>query len=88
MIFKFIDTLEKEFEFGLRNAKPYLTKSRFNLLKFCLSLRLYSPKIQLYRQIASEYSLENFCSIFVDINNEVTCKLNEINKLLDGANFR
>lgn len=73
---------------GLRNAESFLSKARFNLLKFALSLRLNSPKIQLHYQIASEYSIESSCSIFVDVNNEITCKLKEIDALLHNSNAR
>uniref|UniRef100_A0A1I7WAN1 Ion_trans domain-containing protein n=1 Tax=Heterorhabditis bacteriophora TaxID=37862 RepID=A0A1I7WAN1_HETBA len=44
-----------------------------DLLKFSLSLRTFSPAVQLFQQIGSEYDVGKKCSAFFDVNGITGC---------------
>uniref|UniRef100_A0A1I8B9P0 UDP-glucose:glycoprotein glucosyltransferase n=1 Tax=Meloidogyne hapla TaxID=6305 RepID=A0A1I8B9P0_MELHA len=87
---------EKEFNLALKIAENLLPdgQSGISLLRLSLSLRLYSARIQLHRQIANDLLpklKEIKCSEnnpFYEINGIVSCKYSEIDKLLQNANER
>lgn len=83
----FLGTNKEEYEKSIDHAMLFLKKTRLNMLKFALSLRLFSPRIQAFEQIANEYLLSSNCSTFVDINGEVTCNIDEIDILLQNSNL-
>uniref|UniRef100_A0A8B9QMG8 UDP-glucose glycoprotein glucosyltransferase 2 n=1 Tax=Apteryx owenii TaxID=8824 RepID=A0A8B9QMG8_APTOW len=61
---------------------------QINLLKFALSVRAYSPTVQMFQQIAADEPPPEGCSAFVVIHEKHTCKTNEIKKLLKKATKR
>uniref|UniRef100_A0A915CVM7 UGGT thioredoxin-like domain-containing protein n=1 Tax=Ditylenchus dipsaci TaxID=166011 RepID=A0A915CVM7_9BILA len=80
---------EEEYNYSIKQAATYLSNARLDLLKFALSLRLYSPKLQVFQQIAEEFpNTQSKCLAFVDLNGEVTCQLGEIDDLLKSAGSR
>ncbi|XP_012578613.1 PREDICTED: UDP-glucose:glycoprotein glucosyltransferase 2 [Condylura cristata] len=72
----------------LKKAGQFLDNLHINLLKFALSLRAYSPTIEMFQQIAADESPPDGCSAFVVIHEKHTCKINEIKKLLKKASSR
>ncbi|KAJ6660860.1 hypothetical protein lerEdw1_017017, partial [Lerista edwardsae] len=72
----------------LKKAGQFLSNLQINLLKFSLSLRAYSPTIQMFQQIAADEPPPRGCSAFVVIHGKSTCKTNEIKKLLKKADGR
>ncbi|XP_044750165.1 UDP-glucose:glycoprotein glucosyltransferase [Coccinella septempunctata] len=58
-------------------AGKTITPAELEVLKLGLSLHIYSPKIQMFNQIASERNLP-VCSIVVDINGHLICSLEEL----------
>jgi len=68
-------THEKEYELAVKNAVTVLSVSRSDLLKLALSLRLYSPRIQVFQQIAEGFD-DNIkkCPAFVEVNGKQTCQ--------------
>uniref|UniRef100_A0A915M5T3 Nucleoside phosphorylase domain-containing protein n=1 Tax=Meloidogyne javanica TaxID=6303 RepID=A0A915M5T3_MELJA len=88
-----LDNDEKEFNLALKIAENLLPdgQSGISLLRLSLSLRLYSARIQLHRQIANGLLpklKENECSDdspFYEIHGIVSCKYSEIDKLLKNA---
>lgn len=76
-------THEKEYELSVKQAVKILSASRADLLRLALSLRLYSPRIQVFQQIAQSFD-ENTrkCSTFVDINGKQTCQADLIEALI------
>ncbi|XP_062982125.1 UDP-glucose:glycoprotein glucosyltransferase 2 [Elgaria multicarinata webbii] len=72
----------------LKKAGQFLTNLQINLLKFSLSLRAYSPTVQMFQQIAADEPPPKGCSAFVVIHGKSTCKTNEIKKLLRKASER
>uniref|UniRef100_A0A8D2L931 UDP-glucose ceramide glucosyltransferase-like 1 n=1 Tax=Varanus komodoensis TaxID=61221 RepID=A0A8D2L931_VARKO len=69
----------------LKKAGQFLTNMQINLLKFSLSLRAYSPTVQMFQQIAADEPSPKGCSAFVVIHGKSTCKADEIKKLLKKA---
>uniref|UniRef100_A0A670YRM3 UDP-glucose glycoprotein glucosyltransferase 2 n=1 Tax=Pseudonaja textilis TaxID=8673 RepID=A0A670YRM3_PSETE len=72
----------------LKKAGQFLSNLQINLLKFSLSLRAFSPTIQMFRQIAALEPPPKGCNAFVVIHGKSTCKTNEIKKLLMSAQSR
>uniref|UniRef100_A0A8C3TEF1 UDP-glucose ceramide glucosyltransferase-like 1 n=1 Tax=Chelydra serpentina TaxID=8475 RepID=A0A8C3TEF1_CHESE len=69
----------------LKKAGQFLSNFQINLLKFALSIRAYSPTVQMFQQIAADEPPPEGCSAFVVIHEKRTCKTNEIKKLLKKA---
>lgn len=58
------------------------------MLKFSLSLRIYSPKIEAYRQIALDRGIQNSgdeCDTVVDINGHLVCDVSQIENSIRSA---
>nr|XP_019592750.1 PREDICTED: UDP-glucose:glycoprotein glucosyltransferase 2 [Rhinolophus sinicus] len=72
----------------LKKAGQFLDNLHINLLKFALSVRAYSPTIQMFQQIAADEPPPDGCDAFVVIHKKHTCKVNEIKKLLKKATSR
>ncbi|KAM8786828.1 UDP-glucose:glycoprotein glucosyltransferase 2 isoform 2-T2 [Rhynchonycteris naso] len=72
----------------LKKAGQFLDNLHINLLKFAISIRAYSPAIQMFQQIAANEPPPDGCDAFVVIHKKHTCKINEIKKLLKKATSR
>lgn len=79
-------TQKQQFDNAVQQATSILSKARLHLLKFALSLRLFSPRIQVFQQIGNEFN--SSCAAFVDINNKITCSVDDINLFLKDASTR
>uniref|UniRef100_A0A914C391 UDP-glucose:glycoprotein glucosyltransferase n=1 Tax=Acrobeloides nanus TaxID=290746 RepID=A0A914C391_9BILA len=71
-------THEKEFDTAVKQAVSVLSDARSDLLKFALALRLYSPKIQVFQQIAEGYTESGSCGTFIDLHGKVLCSVAEL----------
>ncbi|XP_078077776.1 UDP-glucose:glycoprotein glucosyltransferase 2 isoform X1 [Mustelus asterias] len=69
----------------LKKAGQFLSQLKLNLLKFALSLRAYSPTVQMFQQIAADEPAPKGCNSFVAVHGEHTCHTGEIKKLLKRA---
>lgn len=58
-------------------AGKTITPAELEVLKLGLSLHIYSPKIQMFNQIASERNLPE-CPTVVDVNGHLICSLDEL----------
>ncbi|KAM9192717.1 UDP-glucose:glycoprotein glucosyltransferase 2 [Dugong dugon] len=72
----------------LKKAGQFLDNLHINLLKFSISIRAYSPTIQMFQQIAVDEPPPDGCHAFVVIHKEHTCKIHDIKKLLKKATSR
>ncbi|XP_067890497.1 UDP-glucose:glycoprotein glucosyltransferase 1 [Heterodontus francisci] len=72
----------------LKKAGQFLSQLKLGLLKFALSLRAYSPTIQMFQQIAADEPPPKGCSSFLAVHGEHTCSTGEIKKLLKRAAHR
>nr|XP_025038706.1 UDP-glucose:glycoprotein glucosyltransferase 2-like [Pelodiscus sinensis] len=84
-IYKQRDSEISYYNLILKKAGQFLSSLQINLLKFALSIRAYSPTVQMFQQIAADESPPEGCSAFVVIHEKRTCKTNEIKKLLKKA---
>ena len=57
----------------------YLTWTKLKLLRFALSLRTHSPKIEMFQQVAIEHGVDQLgCDAVVEYRGKLTCNLPEI----------
>ncbi|XP_064106308.1 UDP-glucose:glycoprotein glucosyltransferase 1-like isoform X1 [Macrobrachium nipponense] len=71
----------------LAAASNFLTPSQVKILKLSLSMRIYSPKIEMFRQIALDRGVtpSKTCGATADVNGQLTCDVNEMKKLVEGG---
>ncbi|XP_065840475.1 UDP-glucose:glycoprotein glucosyltransferase 1-like isoform X2 [Oscarella lobularis] len=65
-------------------AKNLLSPLKSDLLSFSLSLREYSPKIEMFYQLSRDLS-RNECEAFVTIEDQISCSPSEIKSLVEKA---
>ncbi|XP_071549472.1 UDP-glucose:glycoprotein glucosyltransferase 1 isoform X4 [Panulirus ornatus] len=72
------------FEETLSAAGQFLSPSQLALLKLSLSLRAYSPRIEMYHQIGLDRDLPSSdkCGAAVDVNGKLTCDIEEMRQLV------
>ncbi|XP_076033465.1 UDP-glucose-glycoprotein glucosyltransferase isoform X2 [Oratosquilla oratoria] len=68
---------------GLSEASQFLSLSQISLLKLSLSMRVMSPKIEMFRQVAFTRGLPEDCEAVVDVNGKLTCSVEELAKLIE-----
>lgn len=78
---------KEKFDETISAASQFLLSSQVPLLKLSLSLRAYSPKIEMFSQIALDRRLPTGeeCGAVVDVNGELTCKVEEVKSLVEAA---
>lgn len=64
-------------------ASKLISPSQLSLLKLGLSLHVYSPKVQMYQQMAVERNLPNCGDTVVDVNGHLTCDKAEVLQLIN-----
>ncbi|XP_064615079.1 UDP-glucose:glycoprotein glucosyltransferase 1-like [Liolophura sinensis] len=69
-------------------ASKQLSPIQLNLLKFSLSLREYSPTVEMYNQIARENEKAEQCSTFAVVHGETTCDAKKVKNLIKSAESR
>ncbi|KAM6146019.1 LOW QUALITY PROTEIN: UDP-glucose:glycoprotein glucosyltransferase 2 [Phoenicopterus ruber ruber] len=87
-VYKQGDSEHSYYNLILKKAGQFLSNLQINLLKFALSIRAYSPTVQMFQQIAADEPPPEGCRAFVVIHEKHTCKTNEIKKLLKKATKR
>ncbi|XP_018571194.1 UDP-glucose:glycoprotein glucosyltransferase [Anoplophora glabripennis] len=63
------------------HASRLITSSQLGLLKLGLSMHIYSPKVQMYEQIAHERNLPS-CPTVADVKGILTCDIAELKRLI------
>ncbi len=69
----------------LITAEKFLSQLQFDLLRLSLSIRTYSPAIEMSRQLAEEARCP--CFTFVEVHGRTTCDPNELPDLIKSADF-
>lgn len=72
-----------KFEIAISKAAKYLSSMQFRLLKFSLSLHVYSPRIEMFSQIASQRKLP--CPITVDVSGKMICSIDEVKETIENS---
>lgn len=68
---------------AIAKAASYLSATQVSLLKLSLSLRIYSPRIEMYSQMAAQRQLP--CPITVDISGKIVCSIDEVVANIENA---
>lgn len=76
----FVDNDQIKYQIALSKAGLLLSNSKLRLLKFSLSMHIYSPRIEMYAQMAADRGLQ--CSTSVEIDGELVCSVEELKKVL------
>lgn len=74
-----VDNDQVKYEAALSKAKSLLSNSKLRLLKFSLSMHIYSPRIEMYAQMAADRGVQ--CSTTVDINGELVCSVDQLKNI-------
>lgn len=69
-----------KYETALSKAKQLLSNSKLRLLKFSLSMHTYSPRIEMYAQMAADRGIQ--CSTTVEIDGELVCSIEKLKNIL------
>lgn len=69
----------------LNRASKYVSTMHFDLLKLSLSIRTYSPAVEMSRKLAQESIGELNCLTFVEIHGQISCDIKNIQSLIDNA---
>ncbi|XP_066258640.1 UDP-glucose:glycoprotein glucosyltransferase [Euwallacea similis] len=84
---KQIENDKIQYDMLLEHAARLLSQSQLSVLKLSLSLHIYSPKVQMFQQIASEQNLPG-CQCIADVGGQFSCDLNEIKDLIEKPSTR
>ncbi|VVC24565.1 Nucleotide-diphospho-sugar transferases,Glycosyl transferase, family 8,UDP-glucose:Glycoprotein [Cinara cedri] len=75
-----LDNDQIKYQAALSKAELLLSKSKLRLLKFALSMHIYSPRIEMYAQMAADRGVK--CSTSVEINGELICSVEKLDQVL------
>ncbi|XP_057663509.1 UDP-glucose:glycoprotein glucosyltransferase [Diorhabda carinulata] len=73
----------EQYQIIIKHASKFLTDSQMSVLKLGLSLHIYSPKVQMFSQIAQELHLPD-CPTVADIGGTVVCDIEKVKSLING----
>ncbi|KAF5269322.1 hypothetical protein FQR65_LT02624 [Abscondita terminalis] len=76
-----LDSDKKKYEVLMGVTSKYLSEFELSMAKLSLSLHTYSPKIEMFMQIAMEKDLPS-CKTVVEVGNSFTCNVNEVKGLI------
>jgi UDP-glucose:glycoprotein glucosyltransferase len=77
------DTDRAQYDSALSVSELLITPAQVSVLKLALSLHIYSPKVEMYSQMALErgvYALS--CPIAADVAGKLTCCVKKMKKLI------
>ncbi|KAK4879085.1 hypothetical protein RN001_007231 [Aquatica leii] len=79
-----LDSDKKKYEVVVDVASKYLSESELSMLKLGLSLHIYSPKIEMFMQIAMEKDFPS-CRTIVEVGESFMCDVKEIEPFIKKA---
>lgn len=78
-----IENDKNKYNLLLKHAEALLAPMQLSVLKLSLSLHIYSPKVQMFGQIANEKHLPD-CACIADVGGKMTCDINQLSKFIDN----
>lgn len=75
-----VDNDQIKYETSLSKAQLLLSNSKLRLLKLSLSMHIYSPRIEMYAQMAADRGVQ--CSTSVEIDGELVCSVEALKNIL------
>lgn len=82
----FVENDRERYNLIISEAAKLLTPAEVKVLKLGLSLHIYSPKVEMFGQIAAERKLPA-CPIVADVGGTLTCSTQEMKKLIKPVSF-
>lgn len=76
-----LDNDKKRYDKVIEHASKLITPSELSVLKLGLSLHIYSPKVEMFGQIANERDLPG-CPIVADVAGKLTCDMTEMKQYI------
>lgn len=65
-------------------SRKYLSEAQVSLMRFSLGLHVYSPKIEMFQQIAMVQGVpQQKCEAVIEVNGKLTCDSSLIKTLLN-----
>lgn len=77
----FSENDRERYDVIISEAAKLLTPAEISVLKLGLSLHIYSPKVEMFGQIAQLRGLPS-CPITADVGGKLTCNTDELKKLI------
>ncbi|KAK6764186.1 hypothetical protein RB195_024490 [Necator americanus] len=77
---------EQKYEFAVDVASQILTESSFDMLKLSLSIRMFSPAVQVFHQMGAEYTV--VCTAFFDVHGITGCSVEELENAVNSEQKR
>ncbi|XP_065164353.1 UDP-glucose:glycoprotein glucosyltransferase isoform X2 [Atheta coriaria] len=74
---------KKRYDIILQHAAKLITPLQVSLLKLGLSLHVYSPKVEMFAQIAREHELPD-CAALADIGGDYICDAQSLHKAIQN----
>lgn len=71
----------------MEEATKLISPSKVNLLKFGIALHIYSPKIEMFGQIASQIEEMTDCPAVVDIGNTFICDISDVKPTIEKVSI-
>jgi len=77
------DSDRTQYESALNVSELLITPAQVSVLKLALSLHIYSPKVEMYSQMALERGVFALsCPVIADVAGKLTCCVEEMKKLI------
>lgn len=71
----------------IEEAAKLISPSKVALLKFGLALHIYSPKIEMFGQIADQLDLPD-CLVTVDVGGKFICDISDVRSTIENVRIR
>ncbi|XP_059174574.1 UDP-glucose:glycoprotein glucosyltransferase 1-like isoform X2 [Physella acuta] len=81
-------TDEIKYKLAQKFAAELLSPLQLSFLKFSLSLRAFSPAVQMFQQLAEQQNVNKNCQTAVDVNGKFSCAPSDLPDLLATASSR
>jgi hypothetical protein len=83
LLMNIADSDRAQYDGALSVAELLITPAQVSVLKLALSLHIYSPKIEMYSQMAIEQGVSALsCPVVADVAGELTCWVEEMKELI------
>lgn len=82
------ETDEAMYNLVQKFSSKYLSPMLQNFMKMFLSLRAYSPTVEMFQQMAVDTNPPSGCDAFVYVHGEKSCDPDRIDSLINGAGSR
>ncbi|GFO47457.1 UDP-glucose:glycoprotein glucosyltransferase 1 [Plakobranchus ocellatus] len=84
---KFFEAATEEMKYKAiqKFSAQLLTPLQMSLMKFSLSLRAFSPAVQMFQHLAEQLDLPPECKIVIEVNGKFSCNSNDLSELLTSS---